>query len=115
MLDHPYVRPLRPWKKRLGVTAATREDHPMKSRTPTFDATPNWEPLERMVTPVHLPDFMHMGRIGTMELYKHRWTRRYLNIDAVSGGCFEYRDGEYSSVDPESAMRYVLEESCKSQ
>ncbi|MDX6464017.1 MAG: hypothetical protein QOE55_7714, partial [Acidobacteriaceae bacterium] len=43
----------------------------MEIQTPTFDAKPNWEPLERMVASVHLPDFMHMGRIGTMQLYKH--------------------------------------------
>jgi hypothetical protein len=85
----------------------------MEIQTPTFDAKPNWEPLERMVASVHLPDFMHMGRIGTMQLYKHQWTRRYLNIDALSGGCFEHRNGEYSPVDPECAMRYVLESSWK--
>ena len=87
----------------------------MEIRTPTFDTKPNWEPLERTVASAHLPDFMHMGRIGTMQLYKHRNTRRYLNIDALSGSCFEYRNGEYSQVDPESAMRYVLEELWKSQ
>lgn len=82
----------------------------METRTPTFDAKPNWEPLEKAVASVHLLDFMHMGRIGTMELYKHRITRRYLNVDALSGSCFEYRNGEYTPVDPESAMRYVLED-----
>lgn len=92
-----------------GVITATREDERMQADTLTIDTTPNWVPLERAVSPVQLADFMHMGRIGTMELYKHRWTRRYLNIDALSGDCFEYRDGEYLLVDPECAMRYVLE------
>ncbi len=50
-----------------------------------------------------------MGRIGTIQLYKHRNTRRYLNIDALSGSCFEYRNGEYFPIDPECAMRYVLQ------
>jgi hypothetical protein len=85
----------------------------MQIQTPTFDAKPNWEPLERAVASVHLPEFMHMGRIGTIQLYKHRNTRRYLNIDALSGRCFEYRSGEYSPVEPECAMRYVLEDSWK--
>ena len=81
----------------------------MENRTQTFDAEPNWEPLKRAVASVLLLDFMHMGRIGTIELYKHRNTRRYLNIDAVSGRFFEYRDATYVQVDPESAMRFVLE------
>lgn len=91
------------------MNAAIREDHSMDTGTPTFDSQLNWGPLEKAVASVHPPDFMHMGCIGTIQLYKHRWTRRYLNIDSLSGGCFEYRNGEYSSVDPECAMRYVLE------
>lgn len=81
----------------------------------TFDVTPNWEPLEKAVAPVHLPDFMHMGRIGTMELYKHRNTRRYLNIEAATGQFFEHKNGVYIQVDPESAMRWVLQDEWKSQ
>ena len=76
----------------------------------THDAGPNWEPLKQAAASVHLVDFMHMGRIGTMELYKQRNTRRYLNIDAVSGRFFEYRDGTYAQVDPESATRFVLKD-----
>ena len=87
----------------------------MENLTQTFDAEPNWEPPKQVVASVHLLDFMHMGRIGTMELYKHRNTRRYLNIDAVSGRFFEYRDGTYVQVDPESAMRFVLEDEWKSR
>lgn len=86
----------------------------MAIQTPTFDAKPNWEPLERTVASFHRPDFMHMGRIGTIQLYKHRNTRRYVNIDALSGSCFEYRNGEYFPIDSECAMRYVLEASWKS-
>lgn len=87
----------------------------MESLTLVFDAVPNWEPLEKAVASVHLPDFMHMGRIGTMELYKHRNTRRYLNIEAATGRFFEHRNGTYSQVDPESAMRWVLQDKWKSQ
>jgi hypothetical protein len=107
--------PSRPTETITGANAATREDLIMDIHTPTFDSKPDWEPLERMVASVYLADFMHMGRIGTMQLYKHRLTRRYLNIDAPSGRCFEYRNGEYLPIDPECAMRYALEESRKSQ
>ena len=87
----------------------------MKKLKHPHDAEPNWEPLKQAAASVHLPDFMHMGRIGTMELYKHRNTRRYLNIDAASGRFFEYRDGTYILVDPESAMRFVLEDEWRSR
>ena len=36
----------------------------MEIQTPTFDAKPNWEPLERTVASVHRPDFMHIGRMA---------------------------------------------------
>lgn len=87
----------------------------MKIQTPNFDAKLDWKPLERMVASVKLPDFMHMGQIGTIQLYKHRWTRRYLNIDALSGSCFEYRNGEYCPVDPECALRCVLQDAWTSR
>ncbi len=87
----------------------------MENLKQPHEAEPNWEPLKRAVASVHLPDFMHMGRIGTMELYKHRNTRRYLNIDAVSGRFFKYRDGAYTQVAPEFAMRFVLEDEWKSR
>ena len=87
----------------------------MENQAQTFDVQPNWEPLKQAVASGHLLDFMHMGRIGTMELYKHRNTRRYLNIDAVSGRFFEYRDGTYTQVAPEFAMRFVLEDEWRSR
>ena len=87
----------------------------MENLAQVFDAEPNWEPLKLAMAPVHLSEFMHMGRIGTLELYKHRNTRRYLNIDAVSGSFFEYRNGTYSEVASESAMRFVLEDEWRSR
>ena len=87
----------------------------MENCTPTFDTVPNWEPLERAVPRVHLSDFMYMGRIGTIELYKHRNSRRYLNIDAVSGNFYEYEDGTYAQLDPEYAIRFVLEDEWRSR
>ena len=51
--------------------------------------TPNWEPLETfMNTPAcieadHSPEeFMWMGTTAGIETYKHRETRRTLNLDS---------------------------------
>jgi len=81
----------------------------MEANTPQFDPEPDWKPLEKLVAAVHLDAFMHMGHVGDIQLYKHRMTRRYLNIDAVSGRCFQLSDGKYSPVAPEYAVEYVLE------
>jgi hypothetical protein len=37
---------------------------------------------------------MFMGVTGGIVLYKHRDTRHYLNIDAVTGRFFQYSDGD---------------------
>ena len=46
---------------------------------------PDWRPLESAMPPEFCEDFMFMGKAGGIVLYKHRITRRYLNIDAVTG------------------------------
>ncbi len=65
---------------------------------------PNWEPLERAVPVSWLPDFMHMGEHGTIQLYKHRDTRCYLNIDSDSMRFYRYRDGGYVEVSQTTAI-----------
>ena len=40
-------------------------------------------------------------------LYKHRITRRYLNIDAVTGKFYRYRNGEYVEIDRRQAFDSV--------
>ena len=67
----------------------------MRARSPEFDSEPNWKPLELVIQPDHLADYMHMGRVGTIQLYKNRNTRQYLNIDSESGEFFALVDGEY--------------------
>ena len=48
--------------------------------------TPEWGPLESILGPRTCADFMAMGEIiqdsTTIYLYKHRDTRRYLNLDS---------------------------------
>jgi hypothetical protein len=41
---------------------------------------PNWAPLEAALPAAELENFMYMGSAGEIELYKHRFTRGYLNI-----------------------------------
>jgi hypothetical protein len=68
---------------------------------------PNWAPLERAVPATELENFMYMGRAGEIELYKHRITRRYLNIGRNSQTFYQYLNGEYTEISQASALEYV--------
>ena len=57
--------------------------------------------------PAELENFMYMGRAGEIELYKHRFTRRYLNISADGRRFYRYSDGMYVEVSQTSALDYV--------
>jgi hypothetical protein len=50
---------------------------------------------------------MYMGHVGGIVLYKHRDTRLYLNIDAVTGRFFQYNDGDYIEINREHAIEHV--------
>ena len=65
---------------------------------------PNWTPLERAVPANWLADFMHMGEHGTIQLYKRRDNRRYLNIDSDCLRFYQYRDGCYIEVSRTTAI-----------
>lgn len=67
----------------------------------------NWAPLEMLLSPSECEDYMYMGRAGDIELYKHRWTRRYLNVSS-DGRCF-YRlaNGTYIEISRNEAIRHV--------
>ncbi len=68
---------------------------------------PNWRPLENAMPPEFCEEFMFMGRAGDIVLYKHRLTRRYLNIDAVTGTFYRYANGEYVEIDRRHAFDSV--------
>ena len=68
---------------------------------------PNWAPLERAVPATELENFMYIGRAGEIELYKHRITRRYLNIERNSQTFYQYLNGEYAEISQASALEYV--------
>jgi hypothetical protein len=68
---------------------------------------PNWAPLERAVPATELENFMYMGRAGEIELYKHRITRRYLNIGQNSERFYRYLNGEYVEISLAAALEHV--------
>jgi hypothetical protein len=68
---------------------------------------PNWTPLELAVPARELDNFMYMGRAGEIELYKHQFTRRYLNIGRGSLKFYQYLDGEYVEIARTAALEYV--------
>jgi hypothetical protein len=68
---------------------------------------PNWAPLERAVAVTDLENFMYMGSAGEIELYKHRITRRYLNIGRNSQKFYRYLNGEYVEISQAAALEHV--------
>jgi hypothetical protein len=70
---------------------------------------PDWQPLENAIPSDYAEDFMFMGKAGDIVLYKHRLTRRYLNIDAVTGRFYRYADGEYVEIDRRQALDSVYD------
>ena len=68
---------------------------------------PNWKPLELAVPACELENFMYMGRAGEIELYKHRLTRRYLNIGRDSHKFYRYLDGKYVEIARTAALEHV--------
>jgi hypothetical protein len=75
-----------------------------------ISTTINWIPLEnlseRKPNEINCCDFMHMGAVGNINLYKSIDTRRYINID--TDGCYwTYYKGEYIRICEETAIRKV--------
>jgi len=79
---------------------------------------PCWEPLRLVLGPLTVPDFMFMGKAGTVlapspiYLYKNRFSRRYLCLDENGGAYFieSERSGRksYVPVLQISALRRVF-------
>jgi hypothetical protein len=68
---------------------------------------PDWRPLENAMPSEFCEEIMFMGKAGDIVLYKHCLTRRYLNIDAVTGKFFHYANGEYVEIDRRQALDSV--------
>ena len=50
---------------------------------------------------------MFMGKAGDIVLYKHRLTRRYLNIDATTGKFYRYANDKYVEIERRQAFDSV--------
>jgi hypothetical protein len=70
-----------------------------------IDFTPNWKPLEEKLG-ARCQEFMFMGRVGSVNLYKHIFTRRYLNLDD-SGKCYVYRERRYELAEFDAQIAYI--------
>lgn len=78
----------------------------------------NWAPLEKLFSVNECQNFMGMGQVRcsrgiVLHLYKHRQTRRYLNLDAY-GNAYRFRSGSqelphtYEAIEPHEAKHHVL-------
>jgi hypothetical protein len=67
---------------------------------------PVWGPLEATVGS-RCGEFMFMGRVGTVFLYKHIWTRRYLNLDH-GGQAYRYTGEGYVPMQLDEAIDHVF-------
>ena len=70
---------------------------------------PDWKPLEGALSRENYADFMYMGVTSGIVLYKHRDTRRYLNIGSETGRFYRYADGDYIEINREQAIEHVYE------
>ena len=68
---------------------------------------PDWRPLENAIPPEYCESFMFMGKAGDIVLYKHRLTRRYLNIHAATGKFYRYANDKYVEIDRRQAFDSV--------
>jgi hypothetical protein len=71
---------------------------------------PDWGPLEQVLPFDHCAGFMFMGYSGEIRLYKHGFTRHYLNVDP-KGNTYWYNErlGSYYRIAKELAIEYVFE------
>jgi hypothetical protein len=76
------------------------------------DSIDSWEPLVAVIGPAQAIDFMFMGINDTpaarITLYKHRDTRRYLNI-GQDGRTFKRTTGSiYTPISHDEALAWTL-------
>jgi hypothetical protein len=74
-----------------------------------FD-NPNWDPLEKVLPLKWCAGFMWMGATQGIHLYKHGFTRRYLNLDG-RGNAYRYlgTGNRYARMDLGEAIEVVFE------
>jgi hypothetical protein len=76
--------------------------------TPSTDNA-KWEPLIALMGSKKAQEFMFMGDSTAMNLYKHINTRRYLNIDRITGRTYKYvAPGKYIEIPSHQAIAHAL-------
>jgi hypothetical protein len=74
---------------------------------PEMRYQPDWRPIEAVIAPDECEHYMYMAHAGSIVQYKHRETRRYLNIDSETGRFYRYADGEYLEISRQEALDWV--------
>jgi hypothetical protein len=71
---------------------------------------PNWAPLEKVMPLKWCPGFMWMAETGGIHLYKHGFTRHYLNLDE-EGNAYRYLGppSRYERMDLHEAIEWVFQ------
>ena len=77
-----------------------------KEKKIDYPDRPVWEPLQAAVGD-QCREFMFMGRVGTIFLYKHVWTRAYLNLDE-EGNAFRFTENGYEPMPLDQAITKVF-------
>jgi hypothetical protein len=77
------------------------------NHSPIIVDEPNWAPLEMVVSRSECEDYMYMGRVREIELYKHRLTRRYLNISQDGRRFYRYCGETYVEISKCDALGHV--------
>jgi hypothetical protein len=85
---------------RQGVAVPAQPNHNSGQAIQDLRAAlaPHWAPLEKLCPPGLCEQFMYMGLVDGIYLYKHVDSRRYLNVD-VSGATYAYSP-QSSSYEP---------------
>ena len=70
---------------------------------------PDWGPLENVLPYEECGGFMFMGYVGEVRMYKHGFTRRYLNLDP-EGNAYGYiaKTNNYIKIPLELAIDEVF-------
>lgn len=70
---------------------------------------PDWAPLEKVLPFDQCAGFMFMGYTGEIRMYKHGFTRRYLNIDP-KGNTYAYvsESDSYEKIPRSAAIKQAF-------
>lgn len=70
---------------------------------------PDWDPLEKVLPYKQCAGFMFMGYTGDIRMYKHGFTRRYLNVDP-KGNTYSYvgESDKYVKVPKSWAIKHAF-------